>query len=202
MSYDINHKIIKESLDDDDPRVIRNLLNNSVSEQYIINSIQALTRVFERVNGINSWLFAVSFAVLPCIIAYFIRPVFIKLKPSGPSTFMKSLPLMIVAIGVPALSACLITWFLNKWYKGKDKDLLQIWSKQRKLIMKVPFTENTSIAAGYSFGDSLSYKHLLYGFNYSRNSHIHMGFIQNIYRKLRRLILKFSYEIFTSLSSE
>ena len=157
MSYDINHKIIEASLDDDNPRVIRNWLSNSVSEQYISDSMAGLASVFEMVKDINSWLFAILFAILPCVIAYFIRPVYIKLEPGYPSSFMNSLPFIIVAMGVPAFSACLITWLLNKWYNSKNKDLLRVWSKQRNLLMKVPFTQNISIAAGHSAGDSIGY---------------------------------------------
>ena len=157
MSYDVNHKIIEASLDENNPRVIRNWLSNSVSEKYVSDSMAGLANVFERVKGINSLLFAILFVILPCVIAYFIRPVYVKLEPSYPVSFINGLPFMIVAMGVPALSACLITWLLNKWYNSKDKDLLRFWSKQRNLLMKVPFTQNISIAAGYSVGDSMSY---------------------------------------------
>ena len=39
MSYDINKKIIEASVDYDDSEIIKNWLNNSVSEEYISDAL-------------------------------------------------------------------------------------------------------------------------------------------------------------------
>ncbi|MBR2207779.1 MAG: hypothetical protein IJ859_03125 [Synergistaceae bacterium] len=140
MSYDINHKIIEASIDNDDPQIIRNLLNNSVSEQYISESMEALIGVFKRVRSINSWLFTILFAILPCAIAYFILPVYIN-------GFIGALPFLIVLIAIPSLSAVLIPCFLNNWYNSRDKNLLRVWSKKRSKNLNL-FIEMITLTPG------------------------------------------------------
>ena len=142
MSYDINHKIIEASLDDDNPQVIRNLLNNSVSEQYISESMEALIGIIKGVKSVNRCFFAILFAILPCVIAYSNSPVYIKLDAGLHAGFIEMLPFLIVVIAVPALSAVLIAWFLNNWYNSRDKNLLRVWSKKRNLVIIFSGTEN------------------------------------------------------------
>ena len=146
MSYDINKKIIEASVDYDDSEIIKNWLNNSVSEEYISDALDTLEDIFEKVKKVNSWLFTIMFTILPSAITYFISPFCNKLKPGSNANFIELLPITIVSMAIPAISAFLITCFLNQWFVDKDRDILKVWSKKRNLLMKVPFTDNKSFA--------------------------------------------------------
>ena len=86
------------------------------------------------------------FTILPSAITYFISPFCNKLKPGSNANFIELLPITIVSMAIPAISAFLITCFLNQWFVDKDRDILKVSSKKRNLLMKVPFTDNKSFA--------------------------------------------------------
>ena len=157
MSYDVNKKILSESIENDNPRVIQARLKNAVSEQYISDALKTLTLLCKNVQSINSIYFAVMFAILTPVLAYLSSPIFQKVKPESSPEFFGFMLFLAVCVAVPAISAWLIVKVLNKWYKKDGKELFYDWRKKKKLLMRIPFTENKSVMNGYSLGEAASY---------------------------------------------
>ena len=124
LDYEINADILKENTEEDNIEIIRKNLNNSVSNEYIANAINAIAEICKNVVTVNEKFLRIVFTVLPALIASF----FINTKSRDGWEFT------IFLVFTPILVFSITKLLLSRWYRLHNKDIFRAWCKKRGFI--------------------------------------------------------------------